>query len=79
MIMSICNKYELSSDFNMDEVDEQDLLILERFVLIQPSTLKSIIKIVVNIHLQNVPDLNTKYQCPIHESCLTPTQLQHQV
>lgn len=68
---------ELSSDWNMDgEVDEQDLLILERFVLIQPSTLEEYNKDRGEYPLAKcLPDLNTaKYQCPvIHESCLTPT------
>lgn len=68
---------EITSDWNMDGVvDEQDLLILERYVLTQPRTLEEYNKDRGEYPLAKcLPDLNTaKYQCPtIHESCYTPT------
>jgi hypothetical protein len=69
---------DLSSDWNMDgEVDELDLLILERFVLTQPATLEEYNKDRGEYPLAKcLPDLTTaKYQCPVYrEEChQTPT------
>lgn len=69
---------DLSSDWNMDgEVDELDLLILERFVLTQPATLEEYNKDRGEYPLAKcLPDLTTaKYQCPVYrEEChYTPT------
>ena len=68
---------ELSSDFNQDgEVDEIDLKILERFILIQPSTLEEYNTDRGDYPFAScLPDLLTaKFQCPTpHEQCATPT------